>query len=314
MVNVELKKEIPQMTQEKLLSNKKLIAVYAVLILAIAVVAFLFLFKEKITFSGDYGLTLPNSLIEKIEKAAPGINKKDIQLIFVFNNYPTQSEMSLIEKLHLKTKENIGVFAFFNKPFRFDNPILFPHRISRNLVIENVKFNARQNEKYYMIISGGKIDMISNYFDLSQLGFTLQKRLNPGKDYQDYTLSIDALKSRIIDKIRKGNFDVYSVESGKYESIETVKKYSRIYFFHAPCSICRLKSYLSEVNIKGILDQKASVLIMPIMSDSFQLEEYLRESGLTIPVYLDNNDEFSLFSVITDEKKNPIIIEKSEFF
>ena len=48
------------------------------------------------------------------------------------------------------------------------------------------------------------------------------------------------------------------------------------------------------------------------MADTYSLEKLARGANIGLKIYVDNNDEFDLFSMITDDKKNPIIIDISE--
>ena len=142
----------------------------------------------------------------------------------------------------------------------------------------------------------------------------VMKKINPNLRYNDLVLGASELKTRVMNRIREGNLNLFSLEKAGFERIESVitSGISRIYFIHADCSTCQLKSLLSNIKLKQILDPGEIVLIFSVIADSFELGRVLQEQKIDLRVLIDQNDEFSLFSTITDEKNNPLIIDASE--
>ncbi len=69
---------------------------------------------------------------------------------------------------------------------------------------------------------------------------------------------------------------------------------------------------LSNIKIKKILEPGEIIIIFSVMADRFELGNILNEQKLKLEIHLDQNDEFGLFSVITDDNNNPVIIDAAE--
>ena len=69
---------------------------------------------------------------------------------------------------------------------------------------------------------------------------------------------------------------------------------------------------LSRIKIKKILEPGDVRVIFSVMADRFELSSILNEQRLKLELFIDQNDEFGLFSFITDDKNNPVIIDASE--
>lgn len=56
-------------------------------------------------------------------------------------------------------------------------------------------------------------------------------------------------------------------------------------------------------------DDEKHIIVFSVFADSFKLNAISGEGNLNVPAYLDVNDEFDLFSTITNDKENPLIID-----
>lgn len=125
-------------------------------------------------------------------------------------------------------------------------------------------------------------------------------------------MSIDRLKQKVIKEINRGNLDLLQLNSGdaaKVSNMITEGKVLKIYFFHAQCSSCQLKTILSNIKLKQVFETGKSIIIFSVMANRYELGPIIRESNLTLPVYLDSTDKFNLFSTITDDRQSPVIID-----
>jgi hypothetical protein len=240
------------------------------------------------------------------------MEQKDWSLIFIYNQLPSNSNIADIEKLYSKLKNEISIAAFFNRRFNSKVPITFPYHSSDKLKLAYKKKQSIIEDNFYVILKKNRINYIKKGFDLFELSFLLQKRLHPDSGYKDYTLSIDRLKQKVIKEINRGNLDLLQLNSGdvaKVSNMITEGKVSKIYFFHAQCSSCQLKTILSNIKLKQVFETGKNIIIFSVMANSYELEPIIRESNLTLPVYLDSTDKFNLFSTITDDRQNPVIID-----
>jgi len=283
--------------------------------MGIGLMAFLYLNKTHIFFSGSYN-SRPDQLIKTINKNFPDFSKKKWAIVFVFNNLPSTSSIETIEKLHYKMKDRIDVLAFFLKKFNYSKKMKFPHHFSRRLDISYEKNGSIKapDKNFYVILNNNRINYIDSNFDFFEIAFLLQNKINPGSKFQDYVVDENKLKQKIIDRLNKGNLRLSRLNSGEYKNIDNllIEDISKIYFIHSNCSICQLKSLFSKLRIEQIFNRNKSIIIFSVMADTFSLEGLTRAENIDFKIYVDTNDEFDLFSIITDEKKNPIMIDSSE--
>jgi len=128
----------------------------------------------------------------------------------------------------------------------------------------------------------------------------------------DVQISTEKLKSQIIGRMNGSDLELLNVTTDTLEKFDSFSDFSKIYFFHANCSSCQLKSLIKEMQLKRIFDEEKILVIFSIFANRFELQYLLEENQVNIPVYIDNRDEFLLSSKITNEKKNPVIITGEE--
>jgi hypothetical protein len=150
-------------------------------------------------------------------------------------------------------------------------------------------------------------------FNFFELAFLLQTKTKPGADFEDYFVDISQVKRQVVRKMEDRDFSLLSLNSGKYERIDQIMEegLSKIYLFHSECSACQLKSLFARMKIDRIFDKNKSIVIFSVMADTSALEQLIENESNPLKIYLDFNDEFGLFTVITDDKKNPIIIDNN---
>jgi hypothetical protein len=285
------------------------------LIIGIGIMVFLYLHKTGLVFNGNYN-SKPHRLLELIDESFPDFSKKAWTIVFVFNDLPSLSTIETINKLQANMKEKIGVLAFFNRRFKYKKKIKFLHHFPGNLNIAYKKDNLPEANKknFFVILYNKRIDYIDTKFDFFELAFLLQKKTNPGSKFQDYVVAPNDLRQKVIDRIKMGNLKLTHLNSGENEKVDdlTQKGISKVYFIHSECSTCQLKSLFSKLKVEQIVDKTIGVVIFSVMADTYSLEKLARGANIGLKIYVDNNDEFDLFSMITDDKKNPIIIDISE--
>lgn len=281
----------------------------AVLILAILVLFFFNFFKKEVVFNCSYD-TKPGKLLELIENRFPGISIKDVSAFFIFNQLPSLADMETLHKLHTKFKDNITILVLFNKKFKYDKPIAFPYKFLSRLKIACQKDNEMFDKNYYVILENNRIRYTESKLELFNLAFLLQKQKNPQLKYTNFAIPSDELKRKIAARLSKGSLRLLKLTSNEEEILEGVSGISKVYFIHASCSTCQLKDLFSKLKLKQIIDNhEKNVIIFSVFADSHKLSEIIEGVSLDMDIYLDINDVFDLFSTITDEKNNPLIID-----
>lgn len=294
--------------------KKKKILVLSNIILFIAIAFFLFIkiYKEKVFFQCEYGKH-PTELLKVVSENFPGIEKKRLEAICVFNNLPGITVIENIKKLYNLYKDSVSFGVIFTDKFRSIYDFSFPYKI-----LPGYKFSCNDNKdtefekNYFLFLIDGKIfhkDINLNFFDIN---FTLLKRLNPGLNYMDAQISTVKLKSRIIERMNGNDLELLNITTDALEKFDSFSEFSKIYFFHANCSSCVLKSLIKDMLVKRIFDEEKILVIFSIFANRFELQSLLDENHVNLPVYIDNKDEFLLSSKITNEKKNPVIITGEE--
>lgn len=284
-------------------------------VLVVSIIFFFLLkfYRVQVIFDGTFG-SKPDELIKIISDCFPNSSNQEIEVVFVFNSLPSRSQIEYLEKLYKKFSNNAGIFALFNTKFRGTLKMSFPYHFSNHLVIKYKKNGENVQDNFFMILKNKRIEYIEGNFNFADVAFLVQKKINPNLEYRDVALSAAKLKTQIINRLKEKNPVLFSIDTGEYEKIAPnfSKGLSKIYFFHAKCSSCQLKSMLSNIKIKKILEPGKIRVIFSVMADRFELSKILNEQKLGPGIYIDQNDEFGLFSVITDDKNNPIIIDAGE--
>ena len=299
--------------------NRKPIWKNPIFILNSVLVVFILLFlvlkfyKAQVIIDSTFG-SKPDELIKLVSDYFADISNKETEVVFVFNDLPTRSQIDLIEKLYKKFNTKAAIFALFNTEFRSESKMNFPYHFSKHLVVKYKKSGSHFKNNFFVILKNKRIEYFEESFNLSNIAFLVQKKINPNLEYRDVALSMAQLKTRIIKRLKENNLVLLSIKKGEYENIDTnfSKGLSKIYFFHATCSSCQLKSIVSNIKIKKILEPGEIRVIFSVIADRFELSNILNEQKLELEIYVDQNDEFGLFSVITDDKDNPIIIDSDD--
>ena len=285
------------------------------LVLVVLIIFFLFLkfYKIRVQFDSNFG-TQPVPLLKLMGKYFPNLPAKEIEVIFVFNSLPSGSQLEAMEKLYKKVGSKANISAIFTSRFKIPFKISFPYHFSRQLVIQYLKNKSPIKNNFYVILRNKRIDYLDEIRNAANTAFMVMKKINHNLRYNDLVLGTSALKNRVLNRILAGNLNFFPLEKAEYERIESFinSGISRIYFIHANCSSCQLKSLLSNIKLKQILDPGEIMIIFSVMADSFELGRVLQEQKIDLRVLIDQNDEFNLFSIITYEKNNPLIIDAAE--
>jgi hypothetical protein len=292
--------------------KKNFLLLNAILIIAIVTVLLLTFYKKEVVFDCNFDAE-PHGLLEIIHQSFPDISLKDVSVVFVFNRLPSKSDIQTIEKLHYKYKEEMSVLTLFTRKFKSNQPLRIPHKFLSHSKITCKKEKGFTEGNFFVLLSNGKVQHVDTKLDLVDMAFLVRKKLDPQLGYSDFALSSGDLRNRIVQRLNKGNLHLMRLDTGNEDFLKDLTGISRIYFIHAACSTCQLKSLFNNLKLKQILDgSEKAVIIFSVFADSFSLNEILDESDLKMPVYLDLKDEFDLFSIITNDRENPIIIDLTD--
>jgi hypothetical protein len=172
--------------------------------------------------------------------------------------------------------------------------------------------NKLFKSNYILLIKNKKLEFIDAVMKILETNFLLEKYVHPENDYKDYALSKERLKKRIINALKKGNKNLLNIVDNRFEVFETFQNYSKIFFVVASCTTCELKEMITDMNLQQMLDNSKILIIFPIHAQESQLLAILEEEKISLPIYIDINDEFDLFSVITGKKTKLIVVEDKE--
>ncbi len=291
--------------------KKSVLILNTFLVLAIVAILVLTIYKKEVQFDCSFDAA-PVKLLDIINRKFTGTSIKDVAVFFVFNQLPSKSDIQTIEKLHFKFKEKVTVLTLFLRKFKYDQEMRFPHRFLSNL---KIKGKSKENNKiaednYFLVLKNKKVQYIDKKLDLVNMAFLIQKKLNPRLGYRDFALSSENLRKKISRRLDKGNLRLLRLSSNREEILKDVTEISRVYFIHAACSTCQLKSLFAKLKLDQIMaDDEKHIIVFSVFADSFKLNAISGEGNLNVPAYLDVNDEFDLFSTITNDKENPLIID-----
>lgn len=166
---------------------------------------------------------------------------------------------------------------------------------------------------HFLLIQDDKIVHNTDAFDFFSLNFIIQKKIDPTLSMSNAQVSIADLKASIIERLTGKELELYDLNTGNLAKFDNMTEFSKIYFFHANCSGCRLKSLVQDIKLLEILNREKTIIIFSIFANRFELKSLLEQEQIDLPpVYIDTKDEFLLSGKITNEKENPIIVDGNE--
>ena len=288
-----------------------MITINAALLLLILIVVYMKTHKANVSLNYKYN-SIDQKVIDLIAKSfSENVDDHKLQLIAVFNQLPTLSELEIINKLYYKFNDTFNIRGLFTKKFKANFPVIFEHRFLPNNKINCQKDNEIVESKFYLILIGKRTVFFEDNFDLREMMLVMQNVLFPEKTYDDFTMSISELKKKIKVRLEKSPIALLNLEKNMLEDVRYSTTMPEIKFFHSDCSACVLKSILQRIKVKEILNQKDEVIIFSALSDSILLKKLVIEKNIRSRVYVDLKDEFDLLTVITEDMEKPIIIEKN---
>ncbi len=291
------------------IEKKRLFILNVLLVAAIGIFSFFILHTETVTVNISINHQ-SKELDDLIKRHFPDLPEKKLTLLFVFNRLPSKTKVEDIGKLYSRFKEKVNIAVLFNEAFKLEQQINFPHVFPGNTQIAlRMENRVKTPERFFVILKENKVNYLDFGGKILDQALLIQKRLNPQRDYRDYAVSIKELKQKVVERIQRGSLNLLRLTGEHGEKVLDLNLFSRVYFVHTACSSCQLKALLNNVKLKKILDGDKSVVIFSVLSSSFQLSQILEESPVNIPLYLDINDEFGMFSIITDDRKNPVEID-----
>lgn len=298
------------------MGKKILIISNSILILCILFLLYSKFHVDKIKLNCNFSNSIPHNLLNIIYEEEFLNIAKDLSLIMIFNKLPFKSNIEDIEKLYKKYKDNINFFTLFNKRFHFNSAINFPYKLitkTKLKIICNYD-NHILDRNFFILEKNNKIIHVSNNLSLININFLLSKEINPNYQYNDYAIPTEKFKENIINRLKKGSIYLFDLNTSKFINSDEIIQYSKIYFIHGECSPCELKRLISKLRLKQIIENDNFAIVFSVYGNSFELHPLIKEYKIHVPIFLDKNDEFNLFSVITEEINNPIIISVNKIW
>lgn len=270
---------------------------------------FFSIYKKQVECNCRYD-SYPKKLLEIIDKEFPGNSIHNLSLLFVFNQLPRPSDLEIAQKIYNKYKSDISLQVLFNRKFKYERPITFPHTFLRNHKITCKNGSQIIEKNYYMIIYKDKVKYVDSIINLSDLAILIKKNLDPSVKYLDLAVSTQKLKEKISSRLKRGHIRLLNLNSDEAVKLDDFSKISKVIFVHAACSECQLKELFSKLRLQQIIDShEKHIILFSIFADSSSLIKLIASNNFKVQIYLDIYDEFDLFSVITNDKENPLVID-----
>ena len=285
-----------------------IILMYAVLIIAIALLLFKKFHVKKNVIDLNYGEE-PTQLLHLVREIFSPNEMSKISLIFIFNDLPALADIESINKLSHKHGGNGEFFVIFHKKFKTGSLLKFPHRFISNANIECHYLGNKYVYNYFLLLDGNMVRHVDNSINPTNIHFLIERHMHPEKDYMDYALSKDQLREKIIEKLDKGNINLLNISDNTWKRIDSFGKFNRIYVIISSCTSCELKAMVADFKLRQILDEENELIIFPVYADGYQLSEIIEQENLNFPLYLDWDDGLDLFSLIPNPRDHFIIIE-----
>ena len=291
--------------------NKLLFALYLILILGIGVLLFKKFYVKKNEINLKYG-EVSTELMTLVEKTTQFHLDKKLNLLFFFNTLPDLTDIENISKLFNKHGNNCRFSAIFHKKFKSPFKLKFPHEFVPNSQTESHYMGKNYFENYVILLDNKKVNYVDTSMNSIDLNFLIEKHLAPGRDYNSYAISTEQLRKRLTKELKKGEIELMNLNDNKIKRFSLFNEYQKIYVVIAKCSVCELKTLVSDLKLRHVLDSRKTLVVFPIYANESQLSEIIKKEKVNFPIYLDYNDKFDLFSIITSPKEKLIVINREE--
>jgi hypothetical protein len=306
--NIEFKvKEKGKMTK----TRKGLFIVNILIFIALAFFAYIKFVKTKVLFDCDYGKQ-PVELLKIVDEKFSRIKGKDTKAIFVFNDLPTMTTLGNVDKLYRLYKDTVLFNVILTKKFKSDYDFQFPYKILSRYKFSCNRMDDGFNKDYFLFVQGRNVVHSDNSFDFFDMNFIFQKKINPGINAVKAQLQAEELKTKIIERLNKKYIELLDVNTESLKRFEDFSGFPKIYFFHANCSGCQLKTMIKRIKLDRLLKEENSIIIFSIFANRFELKFLLDQDNINLPIYIDIADEFLLASRITDDKDNPVVLTQED--
>jgi hypothetical protein len=246
----------------------------------------------------------PTELLTHIEKANPSYSANKNQIIFVSNILPTPSFMETVFKVDKIYHSDVSIHAFIpNLPKDSKQPP-YSYSLSKKMIYCDSDVVPANSEQFYMILNNGKISYIDANVEFSKINIMLKQRL---KNNTTATIvSAKKLREIVCSKLKCGNVPLEEVGTGiRYTLNGNIKK---ILFFHTSCSPCAMSSL--EYKLKSI--EGDAMIIFSILGDSYSIQKLKEKVNIDRPIFIDQEDTFTLASYYGGATENPTIIIPKE--
>jgi hypothetical protein len=288
-----------------------LVVIYLILILCIGFLLWKKFYVKKTGIELKYGET-PTGLLTVVDNTFHTQPNRKVSLIFIFNQLPVLPDIENINKIFTKHKNNTQLFVLFHKKFKATFDFKFPHKFVPNSSTEGHYMGSNYDSKYFILLEDKKVKHVDTSMNAVDLNFLIEKHLYPEKNYESYVISKEQIQEKIIKELKAGDVELLNVNDAQHKTLRDFKEFEKIYVVIAKCSSCELKTLVSDLKLRQVLDSGNTLVVFPIYANESQLMEILDKENVNLPLYLDYNDRFGLFSIITSPKDKFIIIENKD--
>lgn len=213
--------------------------------------------------------------------------RKLLLAVFLFNDYPLLNEIELIEKLRIKFQDRIDIFALFSKRFKVEREIEFSYSFVRNRFLCK---GEREGKSFFALMDNGKLVHLSNIYDLSEMLFLIEKKVNSDFKYTQFMLNSEEVKRRILERLTEGQLNLLNLRTNKKEFIEKFEN-KNVIFIHGACTPCQLEKVFEKVYKERNADK---IYIFSFLASQSELSQRLISLKSESNFYLDYSDEFGL--------------------
>lgn len=263
------------------------------------------------TFSIEYGLPA-NQILNYLKKWIPW-SPSGVYVIFIYNGLPSESEIEDINKLSSKNGKEVKFFSIFHRRFKRARLLNIPYKFVPFKRTHCRYQDDLLDKNYFLIFNNERLIFAGKYLDVREIHFYLLKQKFQNKPLSDYFVNGVEYRKKIIDKLRDGSRRVYKLNDDGTEKIgDIINKYSEIYFINADCSECELKAVLSDLTLKGTVEDIRQCLIFSIYANKSILRRLFVERKINIQAFVDSDDIFGVMDLIIDGHQKSIRLTKEE--
>lgn len=271
------------------------------------------IFPDGNFFSAD-NANFHTQLLSYIAKIPPGV-ATGLTLITIFNDLPSESQIEDLSIIHRKHEREVTFFTIFHRRFRNSKRLDFPSLFMTTKRMFITSQSIVMKKTIYLLFNNRRLVLMESQANLRDLHSCLMRYRFPEKKLNDYFISIEACRRKIIERFREAKGRFYEIDNRRpIAQFEIIQRFPIIYFIHAECSECELKAIIMGINQRRIWEDQEACFVFSAYGKRSALKRVMNDSGNKWKCYIDQDDQIDMMDWVIVGKEKSFRISREDIF